>query len=115
MKKKSAFANRDNDAIDDPDSPELTPELIRRMRPIQEFPEWPGIQEAVEELRAKKRGRPKLEHPKVQVTLRLDADVVGAFKEDGPGWQGRINEELKKTVKRKHRRSQPPATPEPRS
>jgi uncharacterized protein (DUF4415 family) len=39
------------------------------------------------------------------VTLRLDADVVGAFKEDGPGWQGRINEELKKTVKRKRRRS----------
>ncbi|HEY0281426.1 MAG TPA: BrnA antitoxin family protein [Rhizomicrobium sp.] len=61
--------------------------------------------EVVENLKAKKRGRPKLEHPKVQVTLRLDADVVGVFKEDGPGWQGRINEELKKTVKRKRSRS----------
>jgi uncharacterized protein (DUF4415 family) len=60
--------------------------------------------EAVENLRARKRGRPKLEHPKVQVTLRLDADVVGAFKEEGQGWQGRINEELKKTIKRRSRR-----------
>jgi uncharacterized protein (DUF4415 family) len=103
-KKKSELANYDDAPIDDPDNPELTPEILRRMRPIQEFPEiWPGILDAMENLRAKKRGRPKLEHPKVQVTLRLDADVVGAFKEDGPGWQGRINEALVKSVKRRNR------------
>ena len=98
MKKSKARSRKiDNDAIDDPDSPELTPEIIHRMRPMREvFPEF------VKEIeRTRMRGRPKLEHPKVQVTLRLDAEVVGAFKEDGPGWQGRINEELKRTVKRR--------------
>ena len=107
MKRKKKYDLRDYDdsPINDPDNPELTAEEIRQMRPLREFPEmYKSIMEAVENLKAKKRGRPKLEHPKVQVTLRLDADVVGAFKEDGPGWQGRINEQLKKTVKRRTKR-----------
>ena len=106
MKRKKKYDPRDYEdtPIDDPDNPELTDEDFRRMRPLREFPEmYKSIMGAVENLKAKKRGRPKLEHPKVQVTLRLDAEVVGAFKEDGPGWQGRINEELKKTVKRRAR------------
>ncbi len=100
-KKKTGPHKQDDEAIDDPDSPELTPEMIRRMRPMREvYPEF------VKEIKlTRSRGRPKLEYPKVQVTLQLDADVVGAFKEDGPGWQGRINEELKKTVKRQRRRT----------
>jgi uncharacterized protein (DUF4415 family) len=52
----------------------------------------------------KRRYRPPLDHPKVQVTLRLDKEVVRAFKEDGPGWQGRMNDELKKTVTRRRRK-----------
>ena len=104
-KKKYDLSDYSDEPIDDPDNPELTPEMIRRMRPLRDFPEMhKAIMEAVENLRARKRGRPKLEHPKVQVTLRLDADVVGAFKEEGQGWQGRINEELKKTIKRRSRR-----------
>lgn len=105
-KKKYDLGEYSDEPVDDPDNPEWTEEMFRKARPLRDFPEMHrAIMEAVENLRAKKRGRPKLEHPKVQVTLRLDADVVGAFKEDGPGWQGRINEELKKTVKRKRRRS----------
>lgn len=106
MKRKPTTRNEFNpddysdDPVDDPDSPELTPEQIRRMRPLREVD--PEFVKAVEELR--KRGRPPLEHPKVQVTLRLDEDIVRAFKEDGPGWQGRINDELKKTVKRRRKR-----------
>jgi len=80
--------------------------MFRNARPMSTIPElWPGILEAAQELRARKRGRPKLETPKVQVTLRLDAEVVRGFKEDGPGWQGRINQELKKVVKRRSKRS----------
>jgi uncharacterized protein (DUF4415 family) len=45
-----------------------------------------------------KRGRPKLEQPKKQVTLRLDQDVIDRFRAGGPGWQSRINEALKKAV-----------------
>lgn len=44
------------------------------------------------------RGRPKLDHPKRQITLRLDADIIERFRASGPGWQGRINEALRKAV-----------------
>ena len=101
MKKRKIDPKDYSDApIDDPDSPELTPEMIRLMRPMREV--YPEFVKEVERTRA--RGRPKLEHPKIQVTLRLDADVVGGFKEDGPGWQGRINEALKKSIKKRPRR-----------
>ncbi len=88
-------------AVWDPDNPPLTDEQLRRMRPLREHPELlTGLLEASAKLRAQKaaRGRPPLEHPKIQVTLRLDEEIVKAFREDGPGWQSRINEELKKTV-----------------
>ena len=45
-----------------------------------------------------KRGRPKLDNPKRQVTLRLDGAIVDWFRATGPGWQGRINEILKGVV-----------------
>lgn len=44
------------------------------------------------------RGRPKALNPKAQVTIRLDADVVEAFKKDGPGWQSRMNAALRKAA-----------------
>jgi uncharacterized protein (DUF4415 family) len=105
-KKKYKLSDYSDAPIDDPDNPEWTEEMFRKARPMSTIPElWPGILEAAAELRARKRGRPKLETPKVQVTLRLDAEVVRGFKEDGPGWQGRINQELKKVVKRRSKRS----------
>lgn len=45
-----------------------------------------------------KRGRPKLDTPKQQVTLRLDQVVLDHFRETGPGWQSRINDVLRKAV-----------------
>ncbi|CAA0096822.1 Uncharacterised protein [Starkeya nomas] len=44
------------------------------------------------------RGRPKAEAPKKLQSLRLDVDVIEAFKRSGPGWQGRINETLRKAL-----------------
>ena len=44
------------------------------------------------------RGRPKVDQPKVQTTLRLDPDVIDAFKKDGPGWQTRINAALREAA-----------------
>ena len=81
--------------IDDPDNPEWTKEDFRNARPFVEV--FPEFAEDVKRL----RGRPRAEHPKVQVTLRLDPDVVNAFKEEGRGWQGRINETLVRAVRRK--------------
>lgn len=43
-------------------------------------------------------GRPKLDDPKQQVTLRLDGIVLERFRATGPGWQTRINEALRKAV-----------------
>ena len=42
-----------------------------------------------------RRGRPPLDAPKQQVTLRLDRDVVDHFRGGGPGWQSRINAALR--------------------
>lgn len=43
-----------------------------------------------------KAGRPPLGMtPKQQVTLRLDPDVIDAFRSSGPGWQSRINAALR--------------------
>ncbi len=49
-------------------------------------------------LLTRKPGRPAGQtRPDVkrQVTLRLDPDVVDAFKAKGPGWQSRINAALR--------------------
>jgi uncharacterized protein (DUF4415 family) len=35
---------------------------------------------------------------KESVTLRIDQDVLEFFREDGPGWQDRINAALRKIV-----------------
>jgi uncharacterized protein (DUF4415 family) len=35
---------------------------------------------------------------KEQVTLRIDQDVLEYFQQDGPGWQERINEALRKAA-----------------
>ena len=44
------------------------------------------------------RGRPRAAAPKVSTTIRLDADVLAAFKAQGAGWQSRINAALRKAV-----------------
>ena len=44
-------------------------------------------------------GRPPLgDAAKKQVTLRLDSDVVEAFRAGGAGWQSRMNDVLRKAV-----------------
>jgi uncharacterized protein (DUF4415 family) len=45
-----------------------------------------------------KPGRPKSDDPKKQVTLRLDSAVLEKFRAMGPGWQSRINAELRKAL-----------------
>ena len=46
------------------------------------------------------RGRPPLSgKPKTAITLRLDEDVVSAYRETGEGWQTRINADLRRARK----------------
>ena len=44
------------------------------------------------------RGRPKTDNPKRPVSLRLDPDLIDWFRNTGPGWQTRINDELRKAA-----------------
>ena len=87
------FTKEDWDAVD---SPELTDEELTKMRPAKDVLS-PAFFEAMEEHR-KSRGRPSLAHPKKQITLRLDEDVIARFRESGKGWQGRMNEALRKAI-----------------
>lgn len=41
------------------------------------------------------RGRPPKEDHKINQTLRLDRDVVVAYRHEGSGWQSRINDVLR--------------------
>ncbi len=61
------------------------------------------------------RGRPLADSPKVSTTIRLDADVLAAFRAEGAGWQSRINAALRQWVARERRKPEPergPARPE---
>ena len=45
-----------------------------------------------------RRGRPRLETPKVEVKIRLDAKTVEHLRGSGPGWQTRVNAVLGRLV-----------------
>ena len=47
------------------------------------------------ELLKPKRGRPALAETKEHVNIRLDADILRAFKSKGPGWQTKVNAALR--------------------
>jgi hypothetical protein len=47
----------------------------------------------------KARGRPKATLTKEPVKLRLDADVLAALRASGEGWQTRINDTLRASLK----------------
>jgi len=78
-KKKSGAATW----VDPDDAPVLTDEFFRRA-------------EIRQGSRVVRRGRPPLPNPKLAVKLRLDADVLAAYRKTGAGWQTRINADLRK-------------------
>lgn len=51
------------------------------------------------QLKPIKPGRPKSAQHKIATHIRLDAEVLNAFKATGKGWQTRINEALKEWLK----------------
>ena len=71
--------------IDPDDAPKLTSE-------------WFDTASAYHGKTPVRRGRPKSSDPKQLVSLRLDREVVERLREQGPGWQTRVNEALRKVV-----------------
>ncbi len=79
----------------DPDNAEWTEAEFAGARPAAEaLPA--GVHAALTALR--RRG-PGAKPAKVQVTLRLDQDVVEGLRASGPGWQVRVNQALRALVK----------------
>ncbi|MFE0752733.1 BrnA antitoxin family protein [Inquilinus sp. NPDC058860] len=79
------------EAWDAVDSPPLTDEFMKRMRPAAE------VHPELIELQRRYRGQQKAP-TKQMVTLRLDPDVVEAFRAKGAGWQRRMNDALRKAA-----------------
>lgn len=65
---------------------------LAKFRPFDKV--LPDVAESIK----RSRGRPPVDNPKKQVTLRLDAEVVEKLRASGRGWQSRVNEVLKKAV-----------------
>ena len=84
----------------DEDNPEWTVEDFARARPAPEvLPRFIG-QKATDELMRRGRGRPAKPHRKVNQTLRLDPDVLEAYRQEGPGWQALMNDVLRQHMPR---------------
>jgi uncharacterized protein (DUF4415 family) len=69
----------------DPDTFEVSDEAFKQMKPLGS------------------RGRPRLESPKVLVSIRYDADIIQRFRATGEGWQTRMNDALRDWL-REHQR-----------
>jgi uncharacterized protein (DUF4415 family) len=91
---------RDPASRPDEDNPEWTKKDFARARPAADaLPEFIG-EKATQELMRRSRGRPPKADRKVNQTLRLDPDVLEAFRQEGSGWQTRINEVLRRYMPR---------------
>lgn len=71
------------------DNPEWTETDFAKAQPFAKV--FPDLTESMR----RSRGRPRLEKPRQQISLRLDPDVIEKFKATGKGWQSRINDVLR--------------------
>ena len=77
---------------DDVQSPELSSEEIAKARPFAEV--FPELAASI------RRGRgPNKAPTKKLVSLRLSGQVIDAYKAKGPGWQSRIDADLRRINK----------------
>ena len=98
MKKKSA----DRASRPDDENPEWTREDFAKARPALEVLAEVFGPTAAESIR-RGRGRPAKVDKKVNQTLRLDADVLDAYRQQGRGWQTRINQVLREHMPEPHK------------
>lgn len=80
----------------DPDNPELTKEWFAKAKPANEA-FAPQTYAALIAMK-RPRGRPKADETKVFTAIRLDADLLDAFKSTGKGWQTRVNAALRQFI-----------------
>jgi len=83
---------RKNPSKPDHENPEWTEEDFGRARPALEV----LPKEVVDAIRRYRGQRgPQKTPTKEMISLRVDRDVVAAYRASGPGWQARANEALR--------------------
>ena len=88
--KKKGYSARD--LRDVSDNPELTKQDFAKARPLAEA--LPELAAAI------RKGRgPNKAPTKKLVSLRLSGQVIDAYRAKGPGWQSRIDADLRKKNK----------------
>ena len=83
----------------DRDNPEWTDETFARAKPAGDVLGELFGQERADEMLKPKRGRSVASATKEQISLRLDPEVLEAFRASGSGWQTRINKALTEWLK----------------
>jgi uncharacterized protein (DUF4415 family) len=78
----------------DQDNPEWTRDDVQEARPALDVIADVFGPAAAETIR-RGRGRPVKADKKVNQTLRLDVDVLDAYRRNGPGWQALMNQVLR--------------------
>lgn len=89
---------RKNATRPDAENPEWTAEEIRRARPLMDMLPKETVN-AVRRYRGQ-RG-PQKSPPKELISLRVDADIVAAYRATGAGWQKGANEALRVYAKKR--------------
>src|SRR3954468_7430038 len=88
-KPRQGFTRKDWDEVE---SPELTAEEMAKAKPFAEV--FPALAASI------RRGRgPNKAPTKKLVSLRLSGKVIEAYKAKGPGWQSRIDADLRRINK----------------
>lgn len=82
--------------LDEDDALELDDTFFREAKRTEELPT--STQEAI--ANSSRIGRPRSPHPKQQISLRVDQDVLQWLKTQGPGYQSRINTILREAMER---------------
>jgi uncharacterized protein (DUF4415 family) len=73
------------------DNHEISPDEMASAKPFAEA--FPHLAESI------RRARGKQKSPTKQlISIRLDRDVLDAFRATGDGWQGRMNDVLRKAA-----------------
>lgn len=81
------------------ENPIWTKEDFARARPASEV-----FGQEIADALVRKPGRPvgsTKPHAKKSLTLRLDPDVIEGWRASGPGWQRRMNDALRKALKKR--------------
>lgn len=86
------------------ENPEWTTKEIREARPLLDV--LPGDTAAAVRRYRGQRG-PQRQPTKELISLRVDRDVVAAYRSTGPGWQRRANDALKAGLARERTHRSP--------